>query len=83
MMGILFDQDDWTMMASCREHPRMEMWFSHIPDERVIAMSICEECPVREECLVYALDNRIEEGIWGAASEETRKRMLVNWRKHG
>lgn len=32
-------------------------------------------CPVRAECLEYALANSIKEGVWGGWGEYTRKQM--------
>ena len=39
-------------------------------DERV-----CGVCPVREECLQYAMDNDERFGIWGGLSERERRRL--------
>jgi WhiB family redox-sensing transcriptional regulator len=41
-----------------------------------IAEKICKQCVVREECLEYALTNRIMHGVWGGESERARKRIL-------
>ena len=29
------------------------------------AAQVCDRCPVRQTCLDYAIDNHIEDGIWG------------------
>jgi WhiB family redox-sensing transcriptional regulator len=41
----------------------------------VVARRVCARCKVREECLRYALKNRIDHGVWGGASERERKRL--------
>lgn len=29
------------------------------------ALAICARCPVRETCLEYAIENKVEDGVWG------------------
>lgn len=41
----------------------------------VTAAKFCTDCPVRQECLEYALRENIEFGVWGGASERARARM--------
>jgi WhiB family redox-sensing transcriptional regulator len=41
-----------------------------------IARKVCAGCPVQAECLEYALQYRIEHGVWGGASERERRRIL-------
>lgn len=38
------------------------------------AKKICSECPLKVDCLEYALVN-VEAGIWGGTTEEQRKHM--------
>ncbi len=40
------------------------------------AQRVCDSCPVKVECLEYALEHRIEHGVWGGASERERRRIL-------
>jgi WhiB family transcriptional regulator, redox-sensing transcriptional regulator len=38
------------------------------------AKMICARCPIREQCLTYALRNSIKHGIWGGLNREERTR---------
>lgn len=55
--------------------------------EQNVAKRICRGCPVRNECLADALDNRIEFGVWGGMTERERRALLrrhphvASWRK--
>ncbi|MDA8391953.1 MAG: WhiB family transcriptional regulator [Actinomycetota bacterium] len=40
-----------------------------------VARKICAECSVREQCLEYAVSQRIDHGVWGGASERERRRI--------
>ncbi|WP_328492229.1 WhiB family transcriptional regulator [Streptomyces sp. NBC_00414] len=37
------------------------------------AKSVCQRCPVREECLNWALDTGQSIGVWGGRSEAERR----------
>lgn len=37
------------------------------------AKQVCSECPVRVECLEFALETNQDSGIWGGTSEEERR----------
>ena len=43
---------------------------------RVRYKRVCEECPVQSECLEFALENRIDHGVWGGTSERQRRRII-------
>lgn len=70
---------EWQMNASCRDidgslffHPDNER--GEAREGRVAAAKrICEGCPVRRECLRYALESGERYGIWGGTTEEERR----------
>lgn len=39
------------------------------------AKRVCNECPVRDACLEYAMENDERFGIWGGLSERERRRL--------
>ena len=41
-----------------------------------IARKACEGCPVKTQCLEYAIAERIDHGVWGGCSERERRRII-------
>ena len=45
------------------------------------AKRVCDSCHVRNDCLEYAMDNRIKDGIWGSMTyrerEQLRRRRIM------
>jgi WhiB family transcriptional regulator, redox-sensing transcriptional regulator len=65
----------WMGAGNCRNYPP-DMFF---PSDGVgvdRARKICTGCPVVTDCLEYALEQRIEHGVWGGCSERERRRIL-------
>lgn len=44
----------------------------HNGPDRTQAKAVCAKCPVRRECLDYAIDNNIMHGTWGGTNEDER-----------
>jgi len=65
---------NWTDQAACRG-TETEIFYPSSPEEEAEALSICATCPVRAQCLDYAIRNRETYGIWGGATPEQRRRM--------
>jgi WhiB family redox-sensing transcriptional regulator len=66
-------QSDWMLEARCLDADP-EAFFPEKGGSTREAKRICAACPVREECLQYALDNDERFGIWGGLSERERRR---------
>jgi WhiB family redox-sensing transcriptional regulator len=67
--------NDWMAQGNCHDEPPSTFF----PSDGVgveVAKRICATCPVAAECLEYALDNRIDHGVWGGTSERQRRRIL-------
>lgn len=67
------------MRGSCSTHPQPDLWFPEQPqgrpsnakrkllaDKVMLAIAICEGCPVKQACLDEGMKiENIEHGIWG------------------
>ena len=68
-------ETEWMYRGLCREIPPSVFF----PSDGVgveNARRICATCPVKEQCLEYALEYRIDHGVWGGCSERERRRIL-------
>ena len=48
-------------------------------DQIAAAKAVCGHCPVRSDCLDFALVTNQESGVWGGATEEERRRLRRSW----
>lgn len=65
----------WMADAACRTHT-VDHWFSEVPGNSYAeAKAVCDRCPVRQQCLDYAL-NREDYGVWGGLTPRERRRYL-------
>lgn len=74
---------DWRDHAACR-FADPELFFPVSPGgpspdqaDGGQARAICATCPVRRECLQFALATRQAHGIWGGMSERERERGAI------
>jgi WhiB family redox-sensing transcriptional regulator len=75
---------DWMDEALCRGRKDLDF----IPEEAYNtvapkAVAVCKVCPVREDCLEFAVENHIQYGIWGGMNYPQRKRYLRDSFKKG
>jgi WhiB family redox-sensing transcriptional regulator len=66
----------WMTEAACNGVDP-DLFFPERGDYRCVAIAktICRTCPVREECLEYAIVNGEKFGVWGGLSERERRRV--------
>lgn len=64
----------WQSYANCNaEHH--DLFFSQSKTKMNMAVQICNPCPVKGECLKFAIDQNIEYGIYGGLTPTQRKDM--------
>lgn len=66
--------------ARCKKNTEIDF---HSEDISMIktAVAFCQECPVKEQCLGYALSNNILYGVWGGATAYQRKKLIQTAKK--
>lgn len=76
--------EDWRTRAECADSETYdpELWFP-LGDtgparvQTATAKAVCwSACPVRTECLNWALDERHEDGVWGGLDERERRNLI-------
>ncbi|MEO8815151.1 MAG: WhiB family transcriptional regulator [Mycobacterium sp.] len=66
--------EQWQDRALCAQTDP-EAFFPEKGGSTRDAKKICQRCPVRNECLDYALGHDERFGIWGGLSERERRRL--------
>jgi WhiB family redox-sensing transcriptional regulator len=73
-------ENDWRALAACKGvDPELFFSSEDLPDKRdrvereSVAKSICAACPVRAECLAYAIAAGERYGIWGGLNPQERR----------
>jgi hypothetical protein len=80
---MLFEPNEeariWQDKALCakKENKRMIDWFfSDDTEEKYAAKNLCFSCPVRKDCVKYALETKKIWGVWGGRDENELRRTL-------
>lgn len=81
----LYSDEDWQDSAACRGQPAA-IFFAPAHFERKEARAlrerqakaVCAACPVRKQCLSYALRIKEPHGIWGGFNELERRAMVAS-----
>lgn len=67
---------EWMDYAVCREIGGNE-WFPEKGFTSRHAKRMCQQCPVREVCLEYSIEENIVNGVWGGLGELERRPLRV------
>ena len=76
-LALANDDYTWRRKAICRDtdpdvfFPVGTTGYALVQIDK--AKGICGECPVRVDCLDYALETNQDSGIWGGTSEDERR----------
>ena len=71
---ILDEAVSWQDEALCAQTDP-EAFFPEKGGSTREAKRVCQTCPVRAQCLEYALEHDERFGIWGGLSERERRRL--------
>lgn len=72
---LVVARESWMQRGKCRGMDQ-NVFFPNVGGDAGDARDICVGCPVQNECLNYAIENRIEIGIWGGTSRTERRRII-------
>lgn len=78
-------RNDWRSDAVCSSEGSASLFFPvGVTGSAEVqiheAKNVCTDCPVKSECLTFAITTNQEYGIWGGTSEEERRVLRRNWR---
>lgn len=71
---------DWQPQAACKdEDPELFFPVSQVGPgaiQTAQAKAVCARCPVRAECLEFALDAGLDHGVFGGTSSAERRELV-------
>ncbi|MCX4680801.1 WhiB family transcriptional regulator [Streptomyces sp. NBC_01433] len=77
--------ENWRMRAACREvDPDLFFPIGSTGPALVQtedAKAVCATCPVRAQCLRWALENGQDSGVWGGLGEDERRALKRRTRR--
>jgi len=73
------ERAEWMRDAACRDVTDVDFFPESMTTVAAArAVSVCNRCPVQEQCARYAMVNEIEYGIWGGLSPRARREIATS-----
>ncbi len=69
----------WRDRAACRDLVTADNdpFFADTDEGIQAAIAICATCPVRDDCLTFAVRTGQQYGVWGGQTEQTVRRLIA------
>jgi WhiB family transcriptional regulator, redox-sensing transcriptional regulator len=66
--------EEWRDQAECAGMDT-NLFFPVTDADAAAPKRVCAVCPVRQECLEWAIATRQSDGVWGGMTEDERRRL--------
>jgi WhiB family transcriptional regulator, redox-sensing transcriptional regulator len=81
------DSRGWAVRGACQHNHDPELFFpiasgGPAAGQVARAKAVCGGCPVRGECLEFALETGQDFGVWGGTTADERRRMRRSRMRH-
>lgn len=79
----MIDTPEWYEESECAKsinRDKINSFFANKASQQNDALKLCQICPVRQDCLKMALENKQTWGIWGGLTyKKIRRTLSINW----
>ncbi len=69
------EERPWVVFAACKDADP-DLFFIEPDGDPRPAVALCNVCTVRQQCLDYAVEARLRDGIWGGMTPKQRRRFI-------
>lgn len=73
----MYISDSFKDEAKCKSTKEVDFHSEHYLEVKK-AIAFCKTCPVKTQCLEYALKHNIKYGVWGGTSAYARRKLKLN-----
>lgn len=74
--GTTRRNDSWLADARCvGEDPEVFFPALNEAEDNAAALRVCRGCPVTEQCLAAAFQQRCDDGVWGGTTAKERRKI--------